>query len=63
MNIITLETDWLVLKKVKVNGIEALSIIRKNVEVNKLRPWFHLEIWKKPVVSFIMKGYLLHCKR
>lgn len=29
MNIITLETDWLVLKKVKVNGIEALSIIRK----------------------------------
>ena len=44
MNIITLETDWLVLKKVKVNGIEALSIIRKNGEVNKLRPWFHLEI-------------------
>jgi len=29
MNIITLETDWLVLKKVTVNGIEALSIIRK----------------------------------
>ena len=49
MNIITLETDWLVLKKVKVNGIEALSIIRKNGEVNKLQPWFHLEIWKKPV--------------
>lgn len=62
MNIITLETDWLVLKKVKVYGIEALSIIRKNGEVNKLRPWFHLEIWKKPV-GFIMKGYLLHCKR
>lgn len=61
MNIITLETDWLVLKKVKVNGIEALSIIRKNGEVNKLRPWFHLEIWKKP--GFIMKGYLLHCKK
>lgn len=37
MNIITLETDWLVLKKVTVNGIEALSIIRKNGEVNKLR--------------------------
>lgn len=44
MNTITLEMDWLVLKKVTVNGIEALSIIRKNGEVNKRRPWFHLEI-------------------
>ncbi len=31
MNTITLEMDWLVLKKVTVNGIEALSIIRKKM--------------------------------